>query len=197
MGINQRTVTIFTPNKTYSGKVDVPNESLRTIDLFNAANIYWKDPSEKTFEDALLLNDASIILEGNTRLCLLSKVQVRLADVLFFADTLGDSGNRLEKIRAATLKCRSGEDTSTVNIITHTRGDTFFCISGVFYGLFKSKSKQRYIPLTMPTVTAVIRGASGWQKRKIPVGGSFIGVSTRHIEACSFKDSTGLGGGIG
>jgi hypothetical protein len=124
---------------------------------------------------------------------MLSKVQVRLADVLFFCDSLADSGDRLEKIRAATLKLRSGEDTSTVNIITHTRGDTFFCITGVFYGLFKSKSKQRYIPLTQPSVTAVMRGANGWQKKKIELSSPFVGVSTRHIEACSFKDYTDLG----
>lgn len=193
MGSNQRIVTIYTPNKTYSGRLDIPNDSFRTIDLFNSANIYWKDPAEKSFEDALLLYDASVILEGNTRLCLLSKVQVRLADVLFFCDSLEDSGDRLEKIRAATLKLRSGEDTSTVNIITHTRGDSFFCITGVFYGLFRSKSKQRYIPLTQPSVTAVSRGANGWQKRKVELSSSFVGVSTSHIEACSFKDYTGLG----
>ena len=188
MAENQRAVTVFTPGKSYAGFIDIPNESLRTIDLFNSANLFWKDPAERSFEDALLLNDATIVLEGNTRLCKLSRVQVRLVDVLFFHDDLTESGDRLEKIRAATLKTRTGEETSTVSIITHTRGDAFYYIVGVFYGLFKSKSKQRYIPLTSPTVTAVLRTASGWQKKNIPLPGPFVGVSTRHIESCSFKD---------
>lgn len=188
MADTQRAVTIFTPGKTYSGFIDIPNESLRTIDVFNSASIYWKDPQEKSFDDALLLNDATVILEGNTRLCKLSRVQVRLVDVVFFYDSLEDSGDRLEKIRAATLKSRSGEETSSVNIITHTLGGAFFYISGIFYGLFKSKSKQRFIPLTRPSVTAVLRVADGWQKKKIALPGSFVGVSTTHIEACSFKD---------
>ncbi len=188
MGDSQRAVTIFTPGKMYSGLIDIQNESLRTIDVFNSVNIYWKDPAEKSFEDALLLNDATVMLEGNTRLFKMSRVQVRLTDVIFFFDALADSGDRMEKIRAATLKTRTGEETSMVNIITHTRGDAFYYITGVFYGLFKSKSKQRYIPLTQPTVTAVLRVADGWQKKKIALPGSFVGVSTSYIESCSFRD---------
>lgn len=184
----QRAVTIFTPGKTYEGFIDIPNESLRTIDVFNSNSIYWKDPAEKSFDDALLISDATVILEGNTKLAQLSRVQIRLVDVMFFYDALEDSGDRREKIRAATLKSRAGEDTSSVNIITHLRGDAFYYISGIFYGLFKSKSKQRYIPLTQPSITAVLRVAGGWQKKKIALPGSFIGVSTSHIEACSFKD---------
>ena len=188
MGDTQRAVTIFTPSKTYEGFIDIPNDSLRTIDVFNSNSIYWKDPAEKSFEDALLINDATVMLEGNTRLAKLSRVQVRLVDVMFFFDSLEDSGDRLEKIRAATLKTRTGEETSSVSIITHTRGDAFYYISGIFYGLFKSKSKQRYIPLTQPTITAVLRVAGGWQKKKIALPGSFVGVATSYIEACSFKD---------
>ena len=184
----QRSVTVFTPGKTYSGYVDVPNESLRSIDLFNSANIYWKDPAEKSFEDALLIRDATVILEGNIKLCKMTRVQVRLLDVIFFFDALDDSGDRLEKIRAATLKTRSGEDTSSVTIITNTRANCFYFISGIFYGLFKSKSKQRFIALTQPAVTAVLLAEDGWQKKKIALPGSFVGVSTRHVEACSFKD---------
>jgi len=188
MGETQRAVTIFTPGKTYEGFIDVPNDSLRTIDIFNSNILYWKDPAEKSFDDALLVNDATVTLEGNTRLAKLSRVQVRLVDVLFFFDSLSDSGDRMEKIRAATLKSRSGEETSSVKIITHLRGDAFYYISGIFYGLFKSKSKQRYIPLTQPSITAVLRVADGWQKKKIALPSSFVGVSTSHIEACSFQD---------
>lgn len=191
MESNRRTITIYTPDKVYSGQIDIPVESLRTIDIFNSANIYWKDPAEKSFDDALLMHDVSIILEGNTRLCVLSKVQVRISDVLFFYDSLNVSGDDREKTRAATLKSRTGEGISTAHLITHTRGGAFYCITGQFHGLFKSKSKQRYIALTQPTVTAVLRVGDGWQKKKIGVGNSFVGVSTNHIEACSFRDTVG------
>lgn len=188
MGDLQRAVTIITPGKMYSGFIDIPNEALRTVDIFNSANVYWKDAAEKSFEDALLLHDATVILEGNTRLCKLSRVQVRLVDVVCFFDGLETTGDHREKIRAATLKSRTGEETSSVNIITHCRGGVFYYITGLFYGLFKSKSKQRYIPLTQSTVTAVLRVGDGWQKKKIALPGSFVGVSTQHIESCSFKD---------
>ena len=94
----------------------------------------------------------------------------------------------MEKIRAATLKTRSGEETSSVNIITSTLANCFYYISGVFYGLFKSKSKQRFIALTQPSVTAVHQAQDGWQKKKIALPGSFVGISPRHVETCSFKD---------
>lgn len=188
MSTSQRTVTVFTPDKIYTGLIDIPNESLRTIDLFNSGQIYWKDPAEKSFDDALLLNDATVILEGNTKLFKFSRVQVRLSEVMFFYDSLDSSGDKMEKMRAATLKSRSGEETSTVRLITRTCGSSFFYITGVFFGLFKSKSKQRYIPLTQSTVTAVIRVAEGWQKKKIPLPASFVAVSTSFIEACTFKD---------
>ena len=62
MDINQRKVTIYTPGKMYSGYIDIASESQRTIDIFNSANVYWKDPNERSFDDSLLLRNASIVL---------------------------------------------------------------------------------------------------------------------------------------
>ena len=188
MDKNQRKVTLYTPGKTYRGYIDMANNAIRTIDIFNAANIYWKDPAERSFNDALLVNNASISLSGNARLGEFAKLQVKLADIIFFHDSLENLSDSMEKRRAAYLMQKTGENTSQVNIITHTRGDSFFYISGTFYGLFKSKSNCRYIPITRVNVIEVIRGNDKWQKRTIPIEGGFIGIGTEHIEACTFSE---------
>ena len=74
-----------------------------------------------------------------------------------------------------------------MTIITHTRGGAFFYVTGIFYGLFKSKSNHRYIPITQANVIEVVRGSDKWQKKTIPVEGGFVGISTQHIEACTFS----------
>ncbi len=188
MATDQRKITLFTPDKIYSGLIDVADKSLRTIDIFNSANVYWKNPAEKGFDDALLLHQATVVLEGNTRLGDFGKLQLKLSDIILFYDTLQQSGNEREKLRAATLKKKLNEETEFVHIITHTRGDAFFYITGVFYGLFKSKSKHRYIPITETTVTEVVRHADGWKKKKVALESTFVGVSTEHIEACTFSE---------
>ncbi len=184
MTSNQRSITLHTPNKVYTGLIDVGNESLRTIDIFNSASMYWADPAEKSFEDALLLHKARVMLTGDIKLGDFEKLQVKLADIFFFYDFLSSVGDDNEKIRAAMLKVKTKEESSNVKIITHTRGNGFFYIQGVFHGLFKSKSKQRYIPLTEASVTAVIRSGEKWLKQKVVIENSFVGVSAQHIESC-------------
>ena len=49
----QREVVLFTPNKKYPGKIDLKNDDIRTIDQLNNATIYWKDPNQKSFDDAI------------------------------------------------------------------------------------------------------------------------------------------------
>ncbi len=188
MNISQRKITFYTPYKIYSGFIDVANETLRTIDIFNSSNLYWKDPTERSFNDALLLNNATIMLEGNTKLGDFAKLQVKLSDVLFFHDSLENMGDSLEKKRAANLMLKTKEDTSQVHLLTHTRGGAFFYISGMFYGLFKSKSNHRFIPITQANVVEIIRSNDTWQKQTIPIEGGFVGISTQHIEACTFSD---------
>ena len=190
MNISQRKITFYTPYKIYSGHIDIANESLRTIDIFNSSNIYWKDPNERSFDDALLLNNATIILEGNTKLGDFTKLQVKLSDVLFFHDSLENMGDSMEQKRAAIMKTKAKENTSQVHIITHTRGGAFFYITGMFYGLFKSKSNHRFIPVTQANVVEVVRSSEKWQKKTIPIEGGFVGISTHHIESCTFSDKS-------
>ncbi len=187
METNRRDVTIHVPDKVYSGYIDVPNETLRTIDIFNSTSGYWKDPSEKGFDDALLLNSATVTLDSDTPLLELDRIQIRLADILFFFDDELGCGDSSEKIRAEALSARNGEKISKVYIITHMQGDSFFYISGLSHGRFRSKTKHRYIPLTNPTITEVHRAGQGWKQKNIPVQGAFVGVNTAHIEACTFS----------
>lgn len=190
MEISQRKITLYTPDKVYVGYIDIANESLRTTDIFNSSSIYWKDPKERSFEDALLLNNASIILEGNTKLGDFDKLQVKLSDVLFFHDSLENLGDSMEKKRAGHLKLKTKESTSLVNVVTHSRGGSFFYIKGTFFGLFKSKSNHRYIPITEANVVQIIRSSEKWQKKRIIVEGGFVGISTQHIEACTFFEKS-------
>jgi hypothetical protein len=189
MEISQKKITVYTPDKTYSGYMDIGNPSLRTIDIFNSSNIFWKNPAERSFDDALLLYNATILLEGNTKMGEYAKLQIKLQDIIFFYDSLEIVGDSIEKKRAAHLKVKTKESTALAHIITLTQGHGFFYITGMFYGLFKSKSKSRYIPLTQANVVHVTRGSEKWQKKVIKIEGGFVGISTRHIEACTFSDA--------
>ena len=188
MQISQREITLYTPGKVYTGHIDMANESVRTIDFFNSANLYWKNPAEKSFDDAVLLHNAKILLTGDVKLSDFPKVQLRLSEVIFFFDALKKSGDAKEKLRAATLKAKTNEETSVIHAVTYSNGDAFYYITGVFYGLFKSKSALRFMPLTEATVTRVHWVEDKWQKQRIALEHAFVGISIRHIEACSFAD---------
>jgi len=188
METGKRVITIYTPDKTYTGTMDVPNETLRSIDIFNSSNIYWKNAAEKSFDDALLLYNASIILEGNTKLGEFNKLHIKLSDVIFFHDSLETLGNSKEKMRAANLSMKTKESASAAHIITHTQGRGFFYITGTFSGLFKSKSKYRYIPLTQTNVVQVTKSDDKWQKKSIQIEGGFLGLNTKFIESCTFSE---------
>jgi hypothetical protein len=169
--------------------MDIGNQSLRTIDILNSSNIYWKNPAERSFDDALLLYNATILLEGNTKMGEYAKLQIKLQDIIFFYDSLENVGDSIEKKRAAHLNVKTKESTDLSHIITLTQGHGFFYITGMFYGLFKSKSNSRFIPLTQANVVHVTRGNERWQKKVIKIEGGFVGISTRHIEACTFSDA--------
>ncbi|SDO72552.1 hypothetical protein [Desulforhopalus singaporensis] len=186
MNEEQREITLHTPNKIYTGFVDVGAKAMRTIDIFNSANMYWKNPAERSFDDALLLHRAKISLDGGVKIGEFSKVQIRLVDIILFIDSLGQTGCQTEKVRAAALKQKTKEETSTVQILTRAWGGSFYYIRGTFYGLFKSKSSKRYVPITQANVQKITRTGEKWQKSELVIDNAFVGVSTSHIEACAF-----------
>ncbi len=183
-----REITVYTPTKIYKGHMDVGNDLLRTVDFFNSSNVYWKNPAERSFEDAFLLYDAMVSVAGNTRLGEFAKLQIRLSEIIFFLDTGNFIGDITEKKRAEALRFKTRESNSQVKIITKTRGHSFYYISGTFFGLFKNKSSQRFIPITKVKLTEVVRSGEQWSKKNIPLENGFVGVSTKHIEACTFSD---------
>ncbi len=69
------------------------------------------------------------------------------------------------------------------------RGDSFFLILATFHGLFKNKTKSRFLPLTEAKIYEVMRTGEKWERFEIDVGNNFIGLSSHHIESCSFTDA--------
>ena len=184
----QREVILFTPNKKYTGKVDLKNDGIRTIDQLNSSTIYWKNPAEKSFDDAVLLHDVDISVHGVDKLTSFKKLQVRLSDIIFFTDRLESSGDSAEKLRAQTLSAKAKDERAKAKIITEMRGDSFFFVFGTFHGLFKNKTKQRYFPLTEVKIYEVLRTGEKWDRIEVDIGNHFIGLSSDHIEACTLSD---------
>ena len=183
----KRVVSFYTPNKKYSGNLEVQNPGMRTLDLMNSSNIYWKNPSDKSFNDALLLHDVSVEVLGGQVLNRYETLQLRIGDILFFSDELSVSGDETEKKRARAISQKTNEKPSGLEIITRMRGDSFYLVKGFFYGLFRNKSQQRFIPLMASAIFEVTRTGEKWQTTKLDIGNTFIGMSTVHIEACSIK----------
>lgn len=183
----QRAIVLFTPNKRYTGKIDLKNDEIRTIDQLNSSTIYWKNPTEKSFDDAILLYDVDVSVHGADKLTSFKKLQVRLSDIIFFTDRLETSGDSAEKMRAQTLSARAKDERATAKIITEMRGDSFFFITGTFHGLFKNKTKQRYFPLTEVKVHEILRTGNKWERVEVDLGNTFIGLSSNHIESCSLS----------
>ncbi|MFW2365624.1 MAG: hypothetical protein ACN4GW_04360 [Desulforhopalus sp.] len=189
-----RKISLYTPNKIYSGYMDIKAENIRTIDLLNSSNLYWKDPGEKSFADSIMLNQASITIEGNKVIGTFPSLQLRLSDIIFFTDLLEQSGDDTEKARASTLSQKSQDTASMVRILTRMRGDSFYLITGIFLGLFKSKSQQRYLPVTQPQVNEIIRTGDQWSNKKVAIHNNFIGLAVNQIEACTFGKAEDLPG---
>lgn len=183
----QREVVLFTPNKRYTGKIDLKNDDIRTIDQLNSATIYWKNPNEKSFADAIMMNDVVVSIQGTAKLTSFKKLQLRLSDIIFFTDNLDSSGDTSEKKRAKTLAVKAQDDVAKVKLLTGMRGDSFFLILGTFHGLFKNKTKSRFLPLTKARIYEVMRTGEKWERFEIDVGNDFIGLSSSHIESCSFS----------
>ena len=184
----QREVVLFTPNKKYTGKIDLKNDDIRTIDQLNSATLYWKDPNEKSYDDAILLSDVEVSLHGHGKLISFERLQIRLSDIVFFSDKLKKSGVDTEKKRAKTLSERAQDQVAQARILTEMRGDSFFLVLGTFHGLFKNKTKSRFLPLTQAKIYEVLRTGDKWSRIEVDVGNDFIGLSSEHIESCSFSN---------
>ncbi len=82
---------------------------------------------------------------------------------------------------------QTNEDAQTINIITKQVANSFYDITGTFYGLFKNKSKNNFIPLTQANIAEIFRKQDKWVKRNVKLPHDFICVSNDHIESICFK----------
>jgi hypothetical protein len=183
MTFQRQVVVVTSLGKKYLGKVDIPNPTLRTTDLFNSGSIFWKDPSEKCFENAILLHDVQLRIDDSAVCVRFDRIQVKLNEIILFYDDLQSISDEKEKMRAATMVQKSKEQQQTVNIITTEVFQSFYHMTGIFYGLFKKKSNDKFIPLTEVKLVEIYRREGKWFQREVELPHRFIGISTSHIEA--------------
>lgn len=180
----QRQVVVVTSlGKKFTGKIDVPNMTLRTTDLLNSGSIYWKDPSEKCFENAILLHDVQLTIDDSAVCVKFDKIQVKLSEVIYFYDDSKSISDEKEKMRAEAMIQKTKEHQQTINIITTEISQSFYHMTGFFYGLFKKKSNDKFIPLTGVKLIEIYKKDGKWFQKEVGLPHKFIGISTRHIEA--------------
>lgn len=181
--VDQRKISIVTsPGKKYTGMIDVPNAALRTTDLLNSGNVFWKDPSEKCLDDVILLYDVHLQLDDKV-FRKFDKIQIKISEIIFFYDEQEHFGDEREKKRASLMLEKAMEKMHTVNLITTMISNSFYEITGNFHGLIKKKSKDKFIPLTSVTIQEIYKTQGQWHKKEIALPYKFIGISNGHIES--------------
>lgn len=188
MDAKQRKLAIVTSlGKKYSGMVDVPSETFRTTDLLNSSHIFWKSPNLKCYDNAIFMSDVRLILDDTAVYKKFDFIQVKLSDIIYFYDDIEGIGDEMEKKRASTMVRQTNEEVQSVNIITKQVANSFYDITGRFFGLFKKKSKDNFIPLTQANIVEIYRKQDKWAQKKVKLPHNFICVSNNHIESVTFK----------
>jgi len=187
MTVLQRKLSIVTSmGKKYTGMVDVPSESFRTTDLMNSSNVFWRNPNEKCYENAILLYDARLFIDETTVYKKYEKIQIKLSEVFYFYDEVEILGDEMEKKRAHTMTQSIQEKAQRAHIITKTVASSFYDINGMFFGMFRKKSKDNFVPLTEVSMGEIFKKDGKWTKKEFKFPHGFIGVSNRHIESITF-----------
>ena len=185
----QRQIVVITSfGKKYIGNIDIPTTSMRTTDLMNSSSIFWRNPNDKCFENAILLRDVKLVLDETAVYRKFNKIQIKTSEIICFYDDCESIGDHQEKTRAGSMREKSGEEIKMVNIVTPIIANSFYDISGKFYGLFKKKSHDKFIPLFDASVVEVQKKQDKWSKKTISLAYNFLGMSTRHIEALSLEE---------
>ncbi len=186
--IQRKLIVVTSSEKTYSGMIDIPNPNFRTTDLLNSASVFWKNPSEKCFDNAIMMYQVSLAMDETEASIYkrFDKIQIMIGDIIFFFDDSENVGDEREKIRASAMLEKAHEKSQQVNIITSNFGNCFYDITGTFYGLFRKKSRDKFIPLSGASVVEVHKSQEGWQKRILKLPYTFVGVNAQFIESLSF-----------
>lgn len=184
----ERKIAIITSlGKKYVGMIDIPNENFRTTDLFNSANIYWKHPNMKCYDDAMFMRDVSLLIDEKSVYKKFDTLQVKLSEIIFLYDEILTLHDEMEKKRADAMMNKSEEGGQAVTIITTMVANSFFDISGYFFGMFQKKSKDKFLPLTQASVIEVYKSKGKWFQKKREIPHDFICVSNKNIESVTIK----------
>jgi len=169
--VEQRKITMGTAlGKKYSGLIDVPSATFRTIDLFNSANIFWKNPNEKCFENAILMYDVSLMFSDTAIYRKFDKIQIKLPEIFYFYDEFQSMGDEMEKKRTAKLIEITQEKSQIVNIITKVVANSFYDI-------------DKFLPLTDVKIVEISKKQGKWFKNEIILPYKFIGMANSFIES--------------
>lgn len=180
----QRKVVMVTSlGKVYRGMVDVPNVDYRTTDLLNSSNVFWKDSSKKCFENSILVHDVQMMIGGAAISVRFDALQVRISEIVYFYDDQQTISDSKEKMRATSMVQKAKEASQTIDIITIPVANSFYHLTGTFFGLFKKKTNDKFIPLTGVKLTEVYQKTGKWYQKTVELPYKFVGISTRHIEA--------------
>jgi hypothetical protein len=187
MTIIQRELNLVTAlGKRYSGKVDIPGENFRTTDLLNSSNIFWRNPNEKCYDNAILLHDAKLYLDEVALYKRFERIQIKISEVIYFYDNIDSVGDESEKKRASFMVKQVQENAQQVNIITRMGASSFYDITGTFYGLFKKKSKDKFFPLTQASIVEIFKKQDKWGKKVISLPHNFICINNASVESVTF-----------
>jgi hypothetical protein len=183
----QRKLAIVTSlGKKYSGMVDIPSETFRTTDLLNSANLFWRNPNLKCYDNAIFMSDVRLFLDDTAVYKKFDAIQIKLSDIIYLYDDIEGLGDEMEKKRASVMVKQTEEEVQTVNIITRQVANSFYDIKGTFFGLFKKKSKDNFIPLTGANIVEIYRRQDKWVQKKVKLPHSFICVGNQHVESVTF-----------
>jgi len=110
------------------------------------------------------------------------KIQIKLSEAFYFYDEFQSIGDEMERKRSSKLIDLTQEKIQTVNIITKAVANSFYDIEGTFFGLFKKKSNDKFLPLTDVKMLEIFKRQEKWFKREIILPHKFIGIANSHIE---------------
>lgn len=188
--LQRRVVLTTSLGKKYIGNIDLPSETFRTTDLFNSSHVFWKNPNMKCYDDTILLHNARLMIDHKTSYKQFDHIQLKLSEIIFFYDDVQEISDESEKKRAHGLKIKVDEKSQTVNIISTPIGTSFYEITGIFFGLFKKKSRDAFVPLTKTEIVEIYKKNDKWTKRKLKLPHDFICISNSHVESITFGPIT-------
>ena len=184
----QRKLTVVTTlGKRYSGLVDIPSPTFRTTDLFNSVYTFWKNPNEKCFDDSIMLHDAQLLLDDTSAYRHFHKIQIRIPEVFVFFDDSPTVSDQSEKKRATSAARLTHDDSHRVTIITRQVANSFYEVTGTYFGLLRQRAKEKFISLTQAKIVEIIKKPDKWKQKPINLPHGFISVSGDHVEAITVE----------